>query len=261
MAVCMFSVTIAIEERHVLTRALAWSVAMIVFIAAFLILPPLYGFDQSIRSWYAAMIVVPQAVVLAIPIGIALGIAFGLSARPTMNIAKVMLLGAAVASILSFGVLTWAMPAANHAFREMTVRELQARGDERPVAGLQKGYNEMTFSELRSEIARFTAEGALRQARQYEFRLHLRIALAAATFALASVLLAAASNHRGLRGRLALGACFTYWVLMFTGDWGSRSGHLTPLLGAWLPNVVLIGFAIFVASSRSRLRGSLSSAR
>ena len=67
------------------------------------------------------MALVPQALPLAIPMGIAIGIAFGLSARPAMNIVRVTLLGGVVASVLSFAVLAWAMPAANQAFREIDV--------------------------------------------------------------------------------------------------------------------------------------------
>jgi hypothetical protein len=55
---------------------------------------------------------------------------------------------------------------------------------------------------------------------------HLRFALAAATFALVSVLLVAPVNHRAWRGGLVFGACFTYWVLLFAGDLGSRRGYL-----------------------------------
>ncbi len=179
-----------------------------------------------------------------------------------MNIARATLGGALAASAFSFVILAWGVPAANEAFREITFRELRARGYQGPVTRLQKGYSEMTLSELRGEIARFSADGVLLSARQSVFRLHLRFALGAATFALASLLLAAPVNHRGLRALLAFAACFVYWMLMFAGDAGSQRGYLTPPLGAWLPNIVMITFAIVIASSRSsRLRGSPTPAR
>ena len=108
----------------------------------------------------------------------------------------------------------------------------------------------MTLSELRGEIAHFSADGEPRRARQFAFSFHLRFALAAATLALVSVLLAAPVNRRGWRVALAFGACFAYWVLMFAGDFGSRRGYLVPPLGAWLPNLVLIATAMLFASSR-----------
>lgn len=258
IAICALSVSAAIEdERRTLVRTVAWSATMVAVILAIFLAPLLYS--RPTMGWRLATAFVPQALALAIPLGIAFGIALGLRARPTMNIAKMLLLCALAASALNFGNLAWAMPAGNHAFREMTFRELRATGDEGPVTGLQKGYNEMSFSELQSESARFLAEGEPRRARQFTFRLHLRFALAAAAFALASVLLAAAARHRGWHSLIALGLCVVYWMLMVAGDVGSRRGYLPPPIGAWLPNLVMIGSAIVVASSR--LRGSRTTAR
>lgn len=258
MALCVFRLTFATGERHMLMRALVCSMAMVLLIVGVLIVPPLYDFDQSVRSWYAATMLVPQAVPLAIPLGIALGIAFGLSAQPAMNIAKATLLGAIVASALSFAVLIWAMPVANQMFREMMLRELRGTGYQGSITAPEKGYNEMSIAELRREVAQFSAHGETRLARQYEFQFHLRIALAAATVTLTSVLLVAPFNHRGLRGLVAFAGCFAYWALIFTGEWGSRRGYLTPPIGAWLPNLALIATALIIASSSSsRLRGHI----
>lgn len=248
MTICALSVSITTDdERRTLRRTLAWSVVLVVAVSVVLMLPPLYGFDQTVLGWYAATTLVPQALALAIPIGVAFGIAFGLRARPTLSIAKMMLLGAVAASALSFSVLAWAVPVGNQAFREITFRELRTRGYQGPIAGLQKGYSEMTFSELRRESARFMSDGEPRRARQLAFSFHLRFALAAATLALATLLLAAPVNHRGFRGLLTLAACFVYWVLMFVGQMGSRRGYLPQPIGAWLPNLVLIAGAMVIA--------------
>jgi hypothetical protein len=251
------------EERYLLVRILVWSVALIVVVAALLMLPPLYAFDHSIRGWYAAATLVPQAVPLAIPIGIAFGMAFGLTARLTVGTAKTILLGALAASVLSFGTLAWAMPAGNQAFREIVFRELEARDHDGPATGLQKGYNEMTFTELRREIARFSTEGDFRGARRAVFSFHLRFSLAAATLVLAGFLLAAPVNHRALRGFLAFLTCFVYWALLYAGEVLSVHQMAIPgSAGAWLPNIVLAAAALFFASSSSsRLCGSWSAPR
>ena len=107
----------------------------------------------------------------------------------------------------------------------------------------------MTLSELRGEIAHFLAAEP-RRARRLAFSFHLRFALAAATLALVSVLLAAPVNRRGWRVALAFCACFAYLLLMFAGDLGSRRGYLSPALGAWLPNLALIATAMLFASWR-----------
>ena len=263
IAACAIRVSMASdEERRELAMILAWSAAMFIVVALLLIVPPLYHFPAAMRGWYGAMTVAPQAVALAIPLGVAFGIAFGLSTRPTMNIAKAMLICAFVASALSFGNLAWGVPAGSEAFRHTTLRDLRAKGYPAVATEAHKGYSEMTFSELRREAERFRAEGEPRSARRVAFSFHLRFALAAATLALASLLLAAPVSHRGWRGAFAFGACFTYWILLYLCDLGSRRGYLPVPIAAWLPNLGLIALAVVVASSRSsRLRDSLSTAQ
>jgi hypothetical protein len=261
MAICALSVsTTTHDERQALSRTFAWSVGWIAAISALLTLPPLV--ELSIRRWDAAMALVPQAMPLGIPMGIAIGIAFGLSARPAMNVVKVTVLGAIVASALSFGILAWVMPVANQAFREITVRELADSGYKDRFEP-EKGHNEMTLSELRREEASFAAAGQTRLPRQFAFTFHVRFALAVGSLVLASLLLAAPFNHRGVRGLIAFAASFGYLALLHTGEALAVSGTaLAPVAAAWLPNIVLIALAIVVASSSSsRLRGSSSSAR
>jgi hypothetical protein len=264
IGVCALSVSgTTHDERRALSRTLAWSVGWISGVCALLMLPPLLNFDLTPYDWYAALTLVPQAVPLAIPIGIAFGMACGLSARPTMNLAKAMVIGAVAASALSFGVLAFALPAANQAFREITIRELSAQGYDLASSGLEKGPNEMTLTELRREEASFVAAGQTRLPRKYGFAFHLRFALAAATLALVSILLAAPITHRGVRLLIAFGACFGYWALLHAGEaLAVPRTALPPAAAAWMPNVVFIAFALVVASSRSsRLRGSLSHAQ
>ena len=259
IAICVGSVSVETdEERRTLVRTLESCAVMVALILVMLMVPPLIQYSSM--GWRVATTLVPQAMALAVPIGIAFGLAFGLSPRPTMNLAKATLGGALVASAFSFVILAWGVPAAGDAFREITFRELRASGYQSPVT-LQKGYNEMTLSELRSQAAHSAADGEPRRARQIVSSFHFRFSFAAATLALVSVLLAAPLNHRGLRGLLAFAACFVYWVLMFVGELGNRAGYLTPPLGAWLPNLVLLLSAIVIACSRrSRLRGLLISA-
>jgi lipopolysaccharide export LptBFGC system permease protein LptF len=255
------------DERQALSRTLAWSVGSMAAISTLLTLPPLLSY--SLHSWDAAIAVVPQALPLAIPMGIAIGIAFGLSARPAVNIVKVTVLGAVVASVLSFAVLAWVMPAANQAFREMTIRELADRGY-KVTFGPHKGHNEMTLSELRSEEASFAAASQTRIPRQFAFTFHLRFALAASTLVLATLLLAVPFHHRGLRGLTAFAAFFLYWALMNTGEAFavdsaaalSLARTVLPFIGAWLPNIVIGALAVVIAFSRfSRPRGSLNPAQ
>jgi hypothetical protein len=257
LAVCTLSMqTETDDERSMLTQTLAWSVAFVVASAALLILPPLSNYGNGVRGWYVAMTLVPQAVPLAIPIGIAFGFAIGATGRKALRASTVLLLVATVASLLSFVMLAWGMPAGNEAFREIAFRQVRAQGHE-GQAILQKGHNEMTLSELRRELAVLSDASQPRQARQFAFSLHLRFSLAAATLALASVLLAVRTRRRGFRVLIAVASCLAYWMLLYAGDTANRRGYVTPPIAAWLPNLVMIASAMFIVSSRSsRLRGS-----
>ena len=250
------------EDRHVLARILMWSVGSAVATTALLLVPPLLNRSQSISSWLAAAMLIPQAVPLSIPIGSVFGIALGLSTRPNMNVAKVTLFGALAASALNLAILAWAMPAANQAFRQIAIDESRARGYDGPVR-LQKGYNEMWLPELRRQADLFAANGERSLARPFIFHFHFRLSFAAATFSLVSLLIAASVHHRGLRFVTAFAACCVYWTLMYAGDAGSRRGYLPPSLGAWLPNLVTIASAVFfiASSNSSRLRGQRGVAR
>jgi lipopolysaccharide export LptBFGC system permease protein LptF len=146
------------------------------------------------------------------------------------------------------------MPAGNQRFREAAFRQVIQPGYEGPVT-LQKGHNEMTFSELRRQIAVFSASGQPREARQFSFVFHLRFSLAAAALALASVLLTAGATHRGLRASIALASCVAYWGILYAGEEATLRGYLPVPVAAWLPNVVFATATLFFASSgTSRLR-------
>ena len=261
IAVCVLNAaTVTEDERRTLSKMLAASVGSIAAISALLTLPPM--FDHSMQRWDAAIALIPQAVPLAIPMGVAIGIALGLSAQLTKNIVRATLLGGIIASVISFAVLAWVMPAANHAFRTITFRELTISRTHSDVSGPRKGHNEMTLSELRRHTAIFAAEGLTRQQRQFAFAFHVRFALAMGTLVLAGLLLAAPFDHRGLRALIAFAASCVYLALLHTGEALAVSGELLPpVAGAWLPNLVLVASAIVIASGSSRLRAALSPAR
>jgi hypothetical protein len=257
IAICALRVSSTTQdERRALSRTFAWSVGSIAAFSALLTLPPLL--QWSMRRWEAAITVIPQALPLAIPMGIAIGIAFGLSGRQTKNIVRVTLIGGVVASAFSFVVLAWGMPAANQAFREITIRELRATGYQGKVE-LQKGRTEMTLSELRHEAAAFAAAGQIRVPREFAFSFHQRFALAAGSLVLTMLLLALPFHHRGLRALSAFAAFFLYWALIYTGEAlalyspvaPSVAGTVPPFIGAWLPNIAIGAFAIIVAFSRA----------
>jgi len=252
LAMCALSIqTDTEDERNMLAQTLGWSLGFVIASTTLFILPPLYHWGDALRGWEVVLTLVPQAVPLAIPIGLAFGLAIGAPGPRAQRVATALLSFATAASLLSFVVLGWGMPAGNQAFREIAFRQVRAPGYEGPVT-LEKGHNEMTFSELRREITALSAAGQHREARQFSFAFHLRFSLAAAAIVIASVLLTAGGTRRALRVFLAVAACAAYWVLLYAGEGAALRGYLPALIGAWLPNLVLVSLALFVSS---RLRG------
>ena len=250
LVMCALSIHRDIEgERNVLAQTLGWSLGCVVASAALLILPPLYHWGDALSGWYVAMTLVPQAVPLAIPIGIVFGFAIAAPGRSASRMPGLLSLATA-ASLLSFVALGWGMPAGNQAFREIAFRTVIAPGYDGPVT-LQKGHNEMSFSELRREISALSAAGQPRAAQQFSFAFHLRFALAPAAVVLAGALLAAGGTGRALRVLFAVAACVTYWVLLHAGEGAALRGHLPAPIGAWLPNLGVVAFTILIVASRS----------
>ncbi len=249
MAVCALGVSVATdEERNGLVRTFAWSLAFMIAAVAMLMLPPLWLSEPGFGSTRHLIQLIPQAVPLAIPVGLAFGIAFGLAGcAVTRAMAKTILLVAVAASLVSFAMLAWVMPAANQAFRTEWSHSQGYEGTPR------KGSNEMTISELRREIEVAAALGDARNVHQHSWFLHLRYALSLATVVLGGFLLALRGRGRAMRTLVAFITCGSYWVLLVSGE--ALSGydrHLSEIAAAWLPNVVLLTVTLFIVSSRRR---------
>lgn len=254
IGVCAFDVSDATaDDRHAVTRTLTAWLMFTTATVTLLILPALSGYPSALKNWYGVMNILPQAVPLAIPIGLAFGIAVGSTARVTMSTAKAILLAAFAASLLSFGILEWGVPASGEAFREATLTLARSNGY-RGAATLPKGTSQMRLAELRREIKDAAAIGEFRRAQPYSWAFHMRFALAAAALVLAAFLLAARVDRRLPRGLLACVACFLYYILMQAGSFAMRQEYLSPFAGAWLPNVALISIAIIVSSRKLRVR-------
>jgi hypothetical protein len=222
-------------------------------------LPPLLGVDGRVVSSVFLAGLIPQALPLAIPVGVTFGVALGMAgAAATRATIKAVLLAVIAASVVSFATLGWLMPAGNQAFRESVGR---AAGHSGPLV---KGAAEMTFSELDREIGIANAVGNIRQANDYAWFFHLRFSLSVATIVLVSFLLVASGEGAMCRSLVALTGCFGYLALIYAGQAlavyhsiaPALADVLSPMAGAWLPNVVFAVAVLFVGSVRSsRLRG------
>jgi lipopolysaccharide export system permease protein len=110
---------------------------------------------------------------------------------------------------------------------------------------------ELVELEARMRAGRDTLLGSDAEAqRDLWIELHRRIA-----FPVASIVLGIAAVPLGIRpmrtGRsagalTAIALVFAYWVLTSAGQLAAESGWLTPLVGMWLPNVLVLAFGLYL---------------
>ena len=79
------------EERRAATRTLVCAAALIVAFTVLFVLPPLFVFQEAL-GLHAALLLVPQAVPLALPIGLAFSITLMTSTRVRKGTARLILL-------------------------------------------------------------------------------------------------------------------------------------------------------------------------
>jgi hypothetical protein len=238
IVICAFDVSRTTnEERQAATRTLMWAAALSVAFAALLTLPPLFSVPEA-KGARAALLLVPQAVPLAIPIGLAFAIAGVMSLRATLGAVRVILIAACLVSLVNFALMAWGIPAANQAWRESVAGALRSNADA-PVV-VEKGPSELTLSELRQETRDAVQHGEASRGRLYSWTFHLRFALSLAAVAVAGVLLAVPIDGRVFRVLAVLITCFAYWLLLSFGEHTARRGYMWPVAAAWLPNCVLM---------------------
>jgi hypothetical protein len=231
-------------DEGAVARTIGYSLAMITAAVALLVGGPLRTFTQhappGTLGW-AVLYLVPQALVVAIPLGLMFGVLFGLRGRvATRRVARSVAALAIACSILTFVLVAWTMPAANQAFREL------AAGSRIP-----RGFNEMTLSEL----ARTPAQNiglVSATANRLAFEFHFRLALAFASLALGLFAIAVTAAWRGayrVRGLVIVGFLtgIAYYVLLF---WARQAGYAADghanVAVAWIPNLVFLAMTLLL---------------
>lgn len=236
-----------IEDRAALSRALKFSATAGVMATLALILPPVMNARLGLSHPSMFVYLVPQAIVLAVPIGFTLGIFLGLRGRTLAARSTGTVLACAIfCSCACLATLAWILPSASQEFREALYG--QTHGG-MPVT---KGLNELTLGEL-SEGLRSSSRIGLTDwdPRVLAYTYHMRWALSCATLVLALFALAVARLivARWAVALAAVCACFGYYLLMWIGRAGSLQEALPAFVGAWLPNAVFA--LVWLALARS----------
>jgi lipopolysaccharide export LptBFGC system permease protein LptF len=199
------------------------------------VLPPIVETANApvLRAHNAARLAVyliPQAVVLSIPVAACVGVLCGLRGRRVSrrSLRNVMVFALAC-GVAALAAVEWFVPWGNQAFREFVAAQLQPGTS----IHLEPGLNEIGLSGLirRGDIT------AIRH-------LHVIVALCLSTIPLA--LLAHGVAERIVRRAPAIGAavglCAAYVLFVLMLD--ERTANAPPLLAAWGPDVILFTAAV-----------------
>jgi Lipopolysaccharide export system permease LptF/LptG len=240
-----------VDDRSAMSRTLGFSVIAIAAATAVLAILPLGRFTPLDPRLLVYLI--PQALVLAVPIGVTVGILLGLRGRLVSRRSTGVVLASAIfCSLLCLAMLAWIGPLANQEFRQL------AFGQERSI--VSKGFGELTLGELSQQIDSYRRVGLIKSSSDSElwYTYHMRWALSCATLVLA---LFALSVTRRLVARwtvalAAFGACFSYYWLLWIGRAAALQETLPAFVGAWLPNLAFVVVSVALlraASPKSRL--------
>lgn len=258
-AVCEWS---PIDDTRPLIRVLAFSLGAAALATAALVAIPYGGWMQggslAPEPWRVVVTLLPQALVLSVPIGLMIGIAIALAGQTISGrLATAIGAMALVCSISAIPSMGWLVPNANQAFRTTVSRMFSPT----PPA---KGENELTFAELDRLIARRRAlpggsdewDNVDRLRTVYHTRWAL--AFAACVSAMFSMSLVACTRQRWKIVAGVVAALFGYSVLLDVGRSFGFNRDLAPPAAAWLPNAVLV--LISAALQTSRVEKSMGDA-
>jgi hypothetical protein len=192
---------------------------------------------------------VPAILPLSVPIGLAMGIALASGRALSRRLIATIVLVALVTSAVSVAVLGWLTPTTNQLYREAIVGEYVVKGD-----------REFTFPELNRLVQQQMHGRPGMPSHRYDsfvFELHNRIgfSIAPLTFCAFALVLAIrrCAGQVAVVGAVSL-AGVGYLMIRWLGNALSVSELVSPQLGAWMPQIVLILTTIAVGVPRTFIR-------
>lgn len=245
-------------DRWALGRIILSSLIVGLSVTVLLSVWPMIKLYSRIQSVRLALLLLPQAILLSIPIAVSLAVVGSASRIPAgaRRIRRVLGL-AIVATLIAFAVFVVIIPGASLAWGVAMSEELELRGITN--YSLARGINDMTLSELGARIRAYDAAGSPERAHQFRRGYHSRFALPAATFVLGLLALALCEITRSRAARVvALILGFGLYGALMAAE-SSRSTLLT-ILSVWAPNIVLtaVSLSLLKVSSRGPSTQSIS---
>jgi hypothetical protein len=246
------------DDGHAIPRAASFTIRAALLTALPMMLPPMQAFSGRLGTRVASapsiealavsvLLLLPQALALTLGPSLLWALPVALrDRRPTRRLARRVVGLALIGTLATAGVMLWAVPRANQAFRVVTSGNVH----------LERGPNETGLAALRERIDALRAiPGALPAARRLEFQFHVRLVLIAAPVPFALLALACIGTPFGRRRpwltSLAGLALYLGVILPFlwVGQTITANSPLPPSFWAWLPMATIL----LAAAAVSRL--------
>jgi hypothetical protein len=195
------------------------------------------GFDP--RRWVLmAFFLAPQAVVIAVPVGLTVGMVIGARSRVSSRILPVVLMFAVFASVVTFAVAGWIVPASNEAFRFTAVQWTPLRGAA-----------ELNLVELHSlmgaNASAIRALAPLSDRWDVATNYYARFAVSCSPIAFALFGVWAATLSRMTRRLLVIATGCAYVALFLAVD-PQQAKAFSPFIVAWFPTTSIVALALLV---------------
>jgi len=235
---------LAIAGRGVVSEmrdSIWWSAMAITVAVLALDLPFLFHSprDFDFRRWLLmALFLAPQALVIAVPVGLTVGMVIGGRSRVSSRILPLVLALALLASLLTFAVNGWIVPASNQAYRFTAVQWTPLRGAA-----------ELNLVELHSlmgaSASAIRALAPLSDRWDVATNYYARFAVACSPMAFALFGVWAATLSRVSRRLLVVAVACAYVALFLAVD-PQQAKAFSPVIVAWFPTLSIAAIALLV---------------
>jgi len=219
-----------------------WSGAAITAAVLVLDLPYLFHSPMPVdaRRWLLmALFLAPQALVIAVPVGLTVGMVIGAPCRVSSRILPVVLIFAVSASLLTFAIAGWVVPASNQAYRFAAVQWNPMRGAA-----------ELNLVELHSLMggatgAAIRALAPLSDRWDVATNYYARYAVSCSPIAFALFGVWAATLNRMPRRLLVVTTGCAYVALFLLVD-PQQAKAFSPFIVAWFPTMSITAIALLI---------------
>lgn len=183
---------------------------------------------DPLRWLLMSFFLAPQALVVAVPVGLTVGMAVGSRSQASSRILPVVLMFAVFASVVTFAVAGWIVPASNQAFRFTVV----------PWSPL-RGAAELNILELHSLMSASSSRWDV------AVNYYGRFAVSCSPIAFAFFGVWAATLNRVSRGLLVVAVACAY-VAFFLAVNPQQAKAFSPFVVAWFPTISIAVIALLV---------------